>query len=124
LFAAAGGVLRLQRQIPFKVATELVLTGRPITAAEAQQLGLVNHVVPAGTALDAALELAEAIAHNAPLSVRESKALLHKTAHMSSWEPQAWSLNEDTMNRVLSSADAREGATAFAEKRPPVWSNR
>jgi enoyl-CoA hydratase/carnithine racemase len=124
LFAAAGGVLRLQAQIPFKVASEIVLTGKPVTAAEAQRLGLINQVAPAGSALDVALELADTIAQNAPISVRESKALLHKTAHMSTWDPHAWAMNKDAMDRVFTSADAREGATAFAEKRSPVWSNR
>jgi enoyl-CoA hydratase/carnithine racemase len=123
LFAAAGGVLRLQSQIPFKIATELVLTGRPITADEARQLGLINQVAPEGTALDVALEIAEAIAKNAPISVRTSKNLLHKAAQKSSWEDEVWALNQAAMDRVFNSADAHEGATAFAEKRPPVWIN-
>lgn len=124
LFAAAGGVLRLQQQIPFKQAAELVLTGRPVTAREALQLGLINRVAAAGTALDVALEIAETIAGNAPISVRTSKALLHKTAHTSSWEQSVWELNQDAMQLVFCSADAQEGATAFAEKRPPVWSGK
>jgi enoyl-CoA hydratase/carnithine racemase len=124
LFAAAGGVLRLQNQVPFKVATELVLTGRPISAVEARELGLINQVAPAGSALEVALELADAIARNAPISVRESKALLHRTAHLSSWEQQTWQLNQAAMERVFGSADAAEGTRAFAEKRGPVWSNR
>ncbi len=66
LFAAAGGVIRLQQQIPKKVALEIALTGEPITAAQGKELGLVNRVAPAGTALDVALELAEQIAANAP----------------------------------------------------------
>jgi enoyl-CoA hydratase/carnithine racemase len=123
LFAAAGGVLRLQAQIPFKVAAEMVLTGRPISAAQAHQLGLVNQVTAASTALDVALELADTIARNAPLAVRESKRLLHRAAHTSTWEPQVWTLNQTAMDRVFGSADAQEGATAFAEKRAPVWTN-
>jgi enoyl-CoA hydratase/carnithine racemase len=123
LFAAAGGVLRLQTQIPFKIAAEMVLTGKPITAAEAHGLGLINQIVAAGTALDAALDVAETIAKNAPIAVRESKTLLHKAAHSSTWDPPVWALNQDAMGRVFNSADAREGAKAFAEKRPPVWSN-
>src|SRR5690606_31767143 len=62
LLAAAGGVIRLQRQIPFKIALELALTGEPITAERAHELGLVNRVAPQGKALDVALELARTIA--------------------------------------------------------------
>ncbi len=77
LFAAAGGVIRMQQQIPRKVALELALTGEPISAAQGKELGLVNRVAPAGTALEVALEIAETIAANAPLSVRESKAMIY-----------------------------------------------
>ncbi|MCX4095631.1 enoyl-CoA hydratase-related protein [Nocardia sp. alder85J] len=124
LFAAGGGVLRLQSQISPKLAAELVFTGKPIAASEAERLGLINRVAPAGTALDVALELADAIAGNAPMAVRESKALLHRTAHRSSWDAEVWDLNAAAMRRVFTSADAKEGATAFAEKRPAVWSGR
>lgn len=123
LFAAAGGVLRLQAQVPLKVAAEMVLTGQPISAHQAQQLGLINQVAAAGTALEAAVELAESIARNAPIAVRESKALLHQTAHRSAWTSDVWELNDDAMGRVFGSNDAQEGTRAFAEKRSPVWSN-
>jgi enoyl-CoA hydratase/carnithine racemase len=123
LFAAGGGVLRLQAQIPPKIAAEMVLTGQPISARQAQLLGLINQVAAAGTALDVAVELAKTIAGNAPIAVRESKALLHRTAHSSAWNSDVWELNGKAMTRVFGSDDAREGSTAFAEKRKPDWSN-
>ncbi|MFC9557167.1 crotonase/enoyl-CoA hydratase family protein [Rhodococcus sp. NPDC056960] len=124
LFAAAGGVIRLQQQIPKKVALEIALTGEPITAAQGKELGLVNRVAPSGTALAVALELAEQIAANAPLSVRESKAMIHRTATEPDWEDGAWAANTAAFKTVFSSADAKEGPTAFAEKREPVWQGR
>ncbi|BAH31492.1 crotonase/enoyl-CoA hydratase family protein [Rhodococcus erythropolis] len=124
LFAAAGGVIRLQQQIPRKIALELALTGEPITAVEGLKLGLVNRVAPAGTALELALELAEQIAANAPLSVRESKSMIHRTANDSDWEPAVWEANTAAMKVVFTSDDAKEGPTAFAEKRQPVWQGR
>ncbi|MCJ0905001.1 crotonase/enoyl-CoA hydratase family protein [Rhodococcus sp. ARC_M6] len=124
LFAAAGGVIRMQQQIPRKIALELALTGEPISAADGLALGLVNRVAPAGTALELALELAEQIAANAPLSVRESKAMIHRTANSSDWEQDAWDKNAQAMKVVFTSADAQEGPKAFAEKRPPAWQGR
>ncbi|RZL24473.1 MAG: crotonase/enoyl-CoA hydratase family protein [Rhodococcus sp. (in: high G+C Gram-positive bacteria)] len=121
LFAAAGGVIRLQQQVPRKVALEIALTGEPITAAQGKELGLVNRVATAGTALDIALELAEQIAANAPLSVRESKSMIHRTATASDWEPDVWAANAAAMKVVFTSADAQEGPLAFAQKRPAVW---
>ncbi|WKN56217.1 crotonase/enoyl-CoA hydratase family protein [Rhodococcus opacus] len=124
LFAAAGGVIRLQQQIPKKVALEIALTGEPISAAQGKELGLVNRVAPAGTALDVALELAEQIAANAPLSVRESKAMIHRTATEPDWGDRAWEANNAAIATIFTSADAKEGPTAFAEKRQPVWQGR
>ncbi|WP_430334376.1 crotonase/enoyl-CoA hydratase family protein [Rhodococcus sp. ACT016] len=124
LFAAAGGVIRLQQQIPRKVALELALTGEPITAVDGLKLGLVNRVAPAGTSLEVALELAESIAANAPLAVRESKSMIHRTASTSDWDQHAWDQNAKVMEIVFTSQDAQEGPAAFAEKRPPVWQGR
>ncbi|MBY4208106.1 crotonase/enoyl-CoA hydratase family protein [Rhodococcus fascians] len=121
LFAAAGGVIRLQQQIPKKIALEIALTGEPITAARGADLGLVNRVAPAGKALEIALAISERIAANAPLSVRASKAMIHRTATEPDWDSGVWVANAAAMNTVFSSADAIEGATAFTEKRPPVW---
>lgn len=124
LFAAAGGVIRLQQQIPKKIALEIALTGEPITAAKGKELGLLNRVAPAGTALVVAVELAEQIAANAPISVRESKAMIHSTATEPDWGDRAWEANTAAFKTVFSSADAREGPTAFAEKRQPIWQGR
>lgn len=125
IFPAAGGALRLQRQIPLKVAAELALTGRPVTAARAYELGLVNRVVPAGQSLSAAVEMASVIASNGPTAVRETKQFLHAAQHLGSdWADRAWQINDEVMRRVLRSADAREGAKAFAQHRDPVWGGR
>ena len=127
LFAAAGGVIRLQRQIPIKLAAQLALTGDPVDAATARQWGLVNDVVPQAEVVDRALVLAGRIAANAPLSVQQSKRLLHQAASAGSdWDPawsgaDPWQVNAAAMEVVFDSADALEGATAFASKRAPVW---
>ena len=123
IFAAAGGVIRLQRQIPMKVALETVLTGEPMSAARAYELGLVNRVAPEGTSLDVALELAGTVAANAPISVQQSKRVVHTTyAAGSDWESEVWRINREAAKIVFASSDAREGPTAFAEKREPRWS--
>jgi crotonobetainyl-CoA hydratase len=127
LFAAAGGVIRLQRQIPIKLAAQLALTGDPVDAATARQWGLVNDVVPPGEVVRRALELAGRIAANAPLSVQYSKRVLHQAASAGSdWDPawsggDPWRVNAEAVDAVFGSADAVEGATAFAHKRVPVW---
>lgn len=122
LFAAAGGVLRLQRQVPAKIANEIALTGAPIDPSRAYELGLVNRVAAEGTAVEVALELARQVAANAPLAVRETKRVLHRSlAAGSDWDDEAWDLNRGAMRTVMRSKDAIEGATAFAQKRAPVW---
>lgn len=122
LLAAAGGVLRLQRQIPFKFASEIALTGKPVSAARAIELGLVNRVAPEGTALSVALELAEVVAANAPISVRETKRVLHESvAAGSDWDDRVWEISHAAIKTVMTSKDSREGARAFAQKRKPVW---
>jgi crotonobetainyl-CoA hydratase len=122
LVAAAGGLLRLHRQIPKKVAAEAVFTGQPLDAHTAARWGLVNRVVPHDQVLAAALALAADIAANAPLAVRASKRIMNRSAALGSdWDQPAWDMNEAEFARILSSRDAREGATAFAEKRPAVW---
>ncbi|HZI91246.1 MAG TPA: crotonase/enoyl-CoA hydratase family protein [Thermoleophilaceae bacterium] len=122
LVAAGGALLRLPRRIPYHVAMELALTGDPITAERGYELGLVNRVAEAGGAVDAALELAEAIEVNAPLALVASKQIII--------ESPDWSLGEEFDRQgaisgpVFASEDAQEGATAFAEKRDPVWKGR
>jgi enoyl-CoA hydratase/carnithine racemase len=119
IIAGAGGLQRLPRRISPARAVELALTGRSITAADAYALGLVNEVVPADELLTRALKLADEVAANAPIAVRESLAVIN-TAHRGT-EQLAWERTEAAWERVLSSRDAIEGPQAFAEKRPPVW---
>jgi enoyl-CoA hydratase len=120
LIAAGGGLLRLPKRLPSALALELALTGDPVDAARAHQLGLVNRVVPGERVLDEALALAERIAANAPLAVRTSKDVMTRAAEVN--EDEGWKINNAAMRLVFASSDAREGPVAFAEKRPPRWS--
>lgn len=127
LIAGAGGAFRISEQIPRKLANQILLTGDPIDAQTALRWGLVNEVVPKGAHLDAALRLAERVTVNAPLSVQASKRLSRRVFGDGT-EPQgdaeAWAASAAEGKQVLASADMREGVTAFAEKRAPVWSGR
>lgn len=120
LVAAGGGVIRLAKRTHYAVALELILTGDPVDAARAYELGLVNKVVPAAEVMQAALALAERICENAPLSVRESKRVARRSLDLT--EADAWTLNTEATAKVFSHPDAMEGAISFAEKRSPVWS--
>ncbi|QJY49672.1 crotonase/enoyl-CoA hydratase family protein [Pseudonocardia broussonetiae] len=122
LTASGGGLIRLPRRLPRNLAMEAALTGAALTAARCAELGLVNRVVPDGTARAAALELAAEIARNAPLAVRVSKEVVHRSAQWS--EDEAFARQEPLVDPVRRSADAREGARAFAEKRAPRWEGR
>ena len=119
LVAAGGGLIRLPKRIPYHVAMELALTGDPIDAARAYELGIANRVVASGGALDAARELAAAIARNGPLALDASKRIVKNAPYWS--EEDAWARQGEIAGPVFASEDAREGATAFAEKRDPVW---
>lgn len=122
LVAAGGGLLRLHRQIPRKLALEMVLTGEPISAQVAAQVGLVNRVVSPSAVIDTAMELAAAIAENAPLAVQVSKRIAYRSnAAGDDWQAAMWDLNDQECLPVFSSHDAQEGPRAFAAKRPPVW---
>jgi enoyl-CoA hydratase len=122
LVAAAGGLLRLPRRIPYQVAMELALTGAFLDARRAHDLGLVNRLTEPGGALAAARELAAAIAANGPLAVRATK---HIVAHADEWPvAEFWDRQRAIVAPVFTSADAREGAIAFAEKRPPRWTGQ
>lgn len=122
LVAAAGGAFRLGRQLPHRVALELLLTGRPLPAPDALRWGLINRVVGAGEVLSAALELAEEIASNAPLAVQVSKRLAYGVADaIRPEEQELWQLNDLLFSQIMRSADALEGPRAFAEKRAPIW---
>ncbi|MEU4311031.1 enoyl-CoA hydratase-related protein [Nocardia sp. NPDC024068] len=123
LIAAAGGLLRIHRQVPAKVAAEIAFTGAPVSAARAYELGLVNKVAPAGTALTVAMELAGVIAANAPLAVQQSKTAMHESAAaQTGWSAEEWAVNRAAAKVVMTSADSKEGPRAFAEKREPRWS--
>ncbi|MHB8438616.1 MAG: crotonase/enoyl-CoA hydratase family protein [Acidimicrobiales bacterium] len=122
LIAGAGGLIRLPKRIPRAVALELALTGDPIDAQRAYQIGLVNRVVPAQLLMEEAVALAEVIAANAPLAVRCSKKVMLTSSDMT--EAEAWSMNDATFGEIFTSADAMEGAVAFAEKRAPNWQGR
>ena len=119
LVAGGGAAMLLPRRIPYAAAMELLLMGEAITAARAAELGLVNRLVPDGAALDGALRLAEVIAANGPLAVAVTKQIVHAQADWTLTE--GWQRQAEMYKPVFESQDAREGATAFAEKRAPVW---
>jgi len=122
LVAGAGGALLLAKRVPRALALELLLTGDPIDAARAAEIGLVNRVVPEGGALEAAVELAERITANGPLAVTATKQIALSGGD---WPPeQCWDQAAALTAAVFASQDAREGARAFAEKRAPVWRGR
>ena len=120
----SGGVLRLPRRLPRAIATELLLTGRRMSAQEAQRWGLVNQVVPADDLMRAAHEMAAVIVQNAPLALAAVKEVLRETEGQTL--PQAYQTlrTSDLSNyrAMLTSEDAQEGPRAFGEKRAPRWS--
>jgi enoyl-CoA hydratase len=122
LAARGGGAFRLGRRLPYALAMELLLTGVPLDASRAIEYGLVNRVVPAGTALDAAISLAAAVAANAPLAVAATVQVMRRSTD---WpDGEAFDRQNEWFDPVFASADAAEGAAAFAEKREPRWAGR
>jgi crotonobetainyl-CoA hydratase len=125
LIAGAGGVFRIVHQLPRKVALQMLLTGEPISAAEALKWGLVNQVVPDGTVVEAALALAARVTVNAPLSVQASKRIAYGADDgVIPDEEPGWARTAREFGALLKSEDAKEGPRAFAEKRQPVWKAR
>ncbi|GIH69589.1 enoyl CoA dehydratase/isomerase [Sphaerimonospora thailandensis] len=120
LVAAAGGVMRLPRRIPYHVAMEIALTGDFYPASRLYELGLVNRVTPAGEALAGALELARKIAANAPLALAATKRVVTESADWS--REEMFAKQNEITSPIFASKDAMEGAAAFAEKRAPNWS--
>jgi enoyl-CoA hydratase len=119
LVAGSGGLIRLPRRIPPQIAMEYALTGAHMTAPDAHRWGLVNRLVPEGGALTEARSLAAEIAQNAPLAVQLSKRIIVESQ---GWPTdEIWARQNPLVDEVLDSADAKEGARAFAEKRAPIW---
>jgi enoyl-CoA hydratase len=122
LVAAGGALLRLPRRMPYHVVMELALTGDPFPAERFHELGLVNRLTPPGGAVDAALELAATLAKNGPLGLRAAKKILQEQWDWSTGE--MWAKQGEIAGPVMASEDAKEGASAFKEKREPVWRGR
>ena len=119
LVAAGGGLLRLPQRIPYAIAMELALTGDPLTAPRAHELGMVNVLAEPGHALEAAIELATRITANGPLAVAATKRIITESR---GWSPEEqWREQMKIIMPVFGSKDAREGAVAFADKRAPNW---
>lgn len=121
LAAAAGGLIRLPRQLPYRVAMEYALTGDFFPAVRAYELGLINRLTD-GPAIEGALELAAAIGANGPLAVKASKQVVVESRNWT--EEEMWQRQGAIVAGVFTSEDAREGAAAFAEKRAPVWKGK
>ncbi len=122
IVAAGGALLRLPRRMPYHLVMELALTGDPFLAERFHELGLVNRLAEPGSAVDVAMELAEAIGRNGPLSLAASKQILQEQFDWKSTE--MWDKQLEISGPVLVSEDAKEGAAAFKEKREPVWRGR
>ncbi|WP_280231121.1 crotonase/enoyl-CoA hydratase family protein [Nocardia cyriacigeorgica] len=122
LVARGGAALLLARRIPRALALELLLTGAPIDAGRAADIGLVNHLTDEGGALTGAIRLAEQIAENGPLAVAATKEIAYSSSDWSLQE--GWDKQHAISQPVFDSEDAAEGAAAFAAKRPPVWKGR
>ena len=122
LAAVAGGLFRLPRTLPAKIAMEVVITGDPITAERAYEFGMVNELTEPGEAMAGAKALAERISANAPLAVRESRAIV--AAAQTADDDTLWNMGFAAMAKLASTEDFAEGPMAFIEKRPPNWKGR
>ena len=122
LVASEGGLVRLPRRLPYHIAVRMLLTGEPLPANEAAQHGLVNELTEPGQALEAAYRLARRVAQNAPLALAAVKDVLRETQALD--DDDAFRRQDQLIEHVTNSEDAREGAAAFAEKRAPEWRGR
>lgn len=122
LIAGEGGVIRLPQRLPYHVAMKVLLTGEPISAAEANRYGLLSELTVAGGALAGAQELARRVSVNAPLALARVKEVLRETQGLN--DADAFKRQSESASDLLHSEDAHEGALAFAEKRAPVWRGR
>jgi enoyl-CoA hydratase len=116
IFPLGGSTVRLSRQIPYTVAADMLLTGRMVSAQEAKDVGLIGHLVPDGTALDVARDLAEQIAANGPLAVQAVLRSLRESRELP--EAEGLALELEIGMPVYATNDAKEGPLAFKEKRP------
>ncbi|MFA5493697.1 MAG: enoyl-CoA hydratase-related protein [Porticoccaceae bacterium] len=121
LMASAGGAFRIARALPRALAIELAIRGQTLSAGRALDLGLINAVAE-GDVVEAAQQLADDIAQNAPLAVQHTLQLARLSADLQ--EETLWALTAEGLEQLLQSADAREGMAAFAEKRPPRWTGQ
>ena len=122
LVPGSGGMMRLPRRIPYHIAMEVVLTGDMFAAERAHQFGLINVLTEPGSALAGAMKLAQRISENGPLAIQTAKRLINEGLDWPS--DQMFDLQRPRMAHIFASLDAREGATAFAEKRKPVWQGK
>ncbi|WAU83212.1 crotonase/enoyl-CoA hydratase family protein [Streptomyces sp. Qhu-G9] len=122
LIAAGGGAIRLPKRIPYHLAMEFLLTGEPVDARRAGELGLVNRVTGTGDATAVALRLAEQLALNAPLALASVKRIVRAADGVP--EADAFAVQREEMTGLTASADVREGMTAFAERRAPRWTGK
>lgn len=122
VIATCGGLFRAQRALPLNIARQILLTGEPISADRAYQLGLVNEVADDGAALTSAIALAQRIVLNSPVSVQESLLATHKA--FSDADTAGWRDTETALAAVLRSADMAEGISAFFGRRPPEWKGK
>jgi enoyl-CoA hydratase len=122
LFPLGGSTVRLRRQIGYTKAMELLLTGETVTAAEAERIGLIGRVVPDGTAVDAAMKIAEKIAANGPLAVKAIKRSVQETEGLA--EEDALKIELEIGLPIFGTADAKEGTLAFKEKRTPNYTGQ
>ena len=119
LIALGGGAVLLARRMPMAIATEMLITGEPLSARRAYELGLVNRLAPRDAVLAQALKLAQEVAQNSPNSIRESLRLSRATVELPLNE--MWRQNQKTMDLLYYAADFKEGPAAFLEKRVPKW---